>query len=84
MLSDYGIKSDTITLFCNNTSAINVSKNPVQHYTQNHFIHELVKDQIVTLEYVPIENQKVDLFTKSLDLFCFDYLWNSVIVCAFT
>ena len=30
-LHDYGITQDTMCVFCDNTSAINLSKNPVQH-----------------------------------------------------
>ncbi|XP_022863909.1 uncharacterized protein LOC111383947 [Olea europaea var. sylvestris] len=29
MLSDYGINQGTMTIFCDNTSAINISKNPI-------------------------------------------------------
>ena len=31
MLEDYGISQEGLTVFCDNTSAINISKNPVQH-----------------------------------------------------
>ncbi|KAG9442558.1 hypothetical protein H6P81_018412 [Aristolochia fimbriata] len=47
MLADYGFEQDTLTVFCDNTSAIDISKNPVQHsHTKHidiryHFIREL-------------------------------------------
>ena len=31
LLSDYGIAQDTMVVYCDNSSAINISKNPVQH-----------------------------------------------------
>ncbi|MGV8048425.1 Ty1/Copia family ribonuclease HI, partial [Mycobacterium kansasii] len=31
MLSDYGINQDSMVLHCDNSSAINISKNPIQH-----------------------------------------------------
>ena len=48
LLHDYGITQDTMCVFCDNTSAINLSKNPVQHSKskyieiQYHFIRDLV------------------------------------------
>ena len=36
LLRDYGILQDTICVFCDNTSAINLSKNPVQHSKSKH------------------------------------------------
>ena len=61
MLEDSGIVLDYLTLYCDNTSAINMSKNPLQHSRtkhidiRHHFIRELVKNKIVVLEYVETE-----------------------------
>lgn len=61
MLGEYGIDQATMTLFYNNMSAINISKNPVQHSKTKHtdikhyFIRDLVEKKIVTLEYVPTD-----------------------------
>ena len=60
-------------VFCDNTNAINLSKNPVQHSKSKHieifyhFIHDLVEDKIVCLEFIHADNQKADIFTKPLD-----------------
>ena len=73
LLHDYGITQDTICVFYDNTSAINLSKNPVQHSKSNHieiqyhFIRDLVEKKIVCLEFIHTNNQKVDIFTKPLD-----------------
>ncbi|XP_059599385.1 retrovirus-related Pol polyprotein from transposon RE1 [Vitis vinifera] len=74
MLRDYGIDQGTMVLFCDNTSAINISKNPVLHSRtkhidiRHHFIRDLVEDKVVSLEYVPTEGQIADILTKPLDV----------------
>ena len=73
LLHDYGITQGTMCVFCDNMSAINLSKNPVQHSKSKHikiryhFIRELVEEKTVYLEFINIDNQKADIFTKSLD-----------------
>lgn len=87
MLEDYGLPQGILTLYCDNTSAINISKNPVQHSRtkhidiRHHFIRDLVDEGIVSLEYLDTTNQKTDLFTKPLDYLRFDYLRKSIGVC---
>ncbi|XP_059441957.1 uncharacterized protein LOC132174295 [Corylus avellana] len=74
-------------VYCDNTSAINISKNPVQHShtkhidIRHHFIHDLVETQVVSLEFMPTEHQLADLFTKLLDGSRFEYLRNAIGVC---
>ena len=47
-LLDYGIRQEHLTIYCDNTSAINISKNLVQHFQtkhieiRHHFIREVV------------------------------------------
>ena len=73
LLHDYGITQDTMCVFCDNTSAINLSKNPVQHSKSKyieiryHFIQDLVEEKTVYLEFINIDNQKANIFTKPLD-----------------
>ena len=73
LLYDYGIPQDTMCVFCDNTSAINLSKNPVQHSKSKHieihyhFIWDLVEDKVVCLEFIHTDNQKANIFTKPLD-----------------
>ena len=73
LLLDYGICQKHLTIYCDNTNATNISKNPVQHSQtkhieiQRHSIHKLVKDGILTLEFINTNDQKADLFTKPLD-----------------
>ena len=55
MLADYGLEQDTLTLFCDNMSAINISKNIIQHSKtkhidiRHHFIRELVESKTIAL-----------------------------------
>jgi hypothetical protein len=49
LLCDYGFTQDTMVIHCDNTSAINISKNPIQHSrtkhinVRHHFIRDLVE-----------------------------------------
>lgn len=36
MLSDYGIRQDTMVVYDDNSSAVNISKNPIQHSSAKH------------------------------------------------
>ncbi|KAK2358620.1 gag-protease polyprotein [Trifolium repens] len=80
MLSEYNVEQDVLTLYCDNMSAINISKNPIQHSRtkhidiRHHFIKDLVEDKVVTLEHVATENQLADIFTKALDASKFETL----------
>jgi len=67
-------------LYCDNLSAINISKNPIQlsrtkHIDiRHHFIRDLVEEKIVTLEEVDTEEQLTYIFTKALDAKQFEKL----------
>ena len=75
-----------MVVYYDNSSAIDISKNPVQHFKTKHieiryhFIRDLVERNIVTLEYIPIERQNVDIFTKSLDRSKFETLRQVIVV----
>ena len=71
-LRDYGIKLDQIPILCDNTSAINPSKNPIQHSRtkhieiRHHFLRDHVKKGDVVIKFVFIENQLANIFAKPL------------------
>jgi len=73
MLNEYNLEQDVLTLHCDNLSANNISKNPIQHSRtthidiRHHFIRDLVEEKVVTLEHVDTEEQLADIFTKALD-----------------
>ena len=76
-------------MFCDNTSAINISKNLVQHSKtkhidiRHHFIRDLVYSNVLILEFVEMEKQFVDIFTKALDFVKFEFLRKSLGICSF-
>ncbi len=77
-LEDYGVKLDNIPIKCDNTSAINLTKNPVQHSKAKHieiryhFIRDHVQNGNICIEHICTEKQLADIFTKPLseDRFC--------------
>lgn len=61
ILSNYGLNQESMILYYDNTSAINISKNLVQHSRtkhiniRHHFIQELVKEKEIELNYTSTE-----------------------------
>jgi len=71
-LLDYRVKLVKIPLYCDNTSAINLTKNPIQHAkTKNieikhHYIRYHVQKGDCEIKFVKTKNQLAGLFTKPL------------------
>ena len=71
-LKDFGVCSGSVPILCDNTSAINISKNPVQHSKtkhieiRHHFLRDNVEKGNVSLEFCRSEDQLADIFTKPL------------------
>lgn len=72
-MTEFGFPPDCpTTLWCDNQSAIHISRNSVEHqWTKHieihmHFIRQMIQDGSLILEYIPIEEQVVDIFTKPL------------------
>ena len=86
LLHDYGISQEMISVFNDNTSVINLSKNLVKHSKSKHieilyhFIRDLVEDKIKSLEFIHMNNQKANIFTKPLDGPYFKSLHNTISV----
>jgi hypothetical protein len=80
-LQDIQVKYDEpISIFCDNTSAISISKNPVMHSKTKHipikfhFLWEQVTEKNIKLEYIGTKEQIADIFTKPLPRETFEYL----------
>ena len=75
-----------MVVYCDNSSTIDISKNLVQQSKTKHieikyhFIRDLVEGKIVALEYIPIERQNANIFTKPLDKSKFKTLRQVIVV----
>lgn len=72
--------TEPIVIFCDNTSAIDISKNPMMHTKTKHiaikyhYLRELVQDKEVRMEYVNTKEQLANIFTKALPREAHEYL----------
>nr|GEV43908.1 retrovirus-related Pol polyprotein from transposon TNT 1-94 [Tanacetum cinerariifolium] len=72
-LGDYDIHYKMVPIFCDNTSAIAISNNPVLHSRTKHidiryhFIRDHILKGDIELHFIPTEYQLADMFTKPLD-----------------
>ena len=68
------------TIYYDNTSAISLSKNLVQHSKVKHiplkyyYLRDQVANKKIKLEYVPTQEHIADIFTKPLRRDAFEYL----------
>ncbi|KAL2347276.1 hypothetical protein Fmac_001276 [Flemingia macrophylla] len=69
-LQDFRLKLEHIPLKCDNTSAINITKNPIMHSrtkhieVRYHFIRDHVEKGDCDMEFIETENKLADIFTK--------------------
>eukprot|EP00253_Pinus_taeda_P035870 PITA_35870 len=73
ILSEFGFEQQhPTTLWCDNQSAIQLCKDPVQHQRskhielQMHFIRKLIQDHVLEVQYCSTDDQVADIFTKAL------------------
>ncbi|GJS63922.1 hypothetical protein Tco_0678486 [Tanacetum coccineum] len=72
-LTDYDIIYEKVSIFCDNTSAIAISNNPVLHTRTKHIDirYHFIKDHILKgdteLHFIPTQYQLANIFTKPLD-----------------
>ncbi|GJT77824.1 hypothetical protein Tco_1044549 [Tanacetum coccineum] len=72
-LTDYDIIYEKVPIFCDNTSAIAISNNPVLHSRTKHidiryhFIRDRILKGDIELHFIPTQYQLADIFTKPLD-----------------
>ena len=71
-LLDYGIDCKDVSIFCDNTSAIAITQNPVLHSRtkhidiRHHFIRDHIEKKNLKIDHIPTENQIADILTKPL------------------
>ena len=80
-LQDLQVKFDEpIRIFCDNTNAINISKNFVMHsktkhiLIKYHFVREKITQKNIQIKYVGTKEPIVDIFSKPLTHEAFEYL----------
>eukprot|EP00253_Pinus_taeda_P012497 PITA_12497 len=73
ILSEFGFQQQhPTTLWCDNQSAIQLCKDPVQHRRSKHielhmhFIRKLIQDHVLEVQYCSTNDQIADIFTKAL------------------
>lgn len=80
-------QSKCTTVYCDNSSAIKLSKNPVVHGRSKHidvrfhFLRDLTKDGVVELVHCGLKDQIANIMTKSLKLEVFLKLRELLGVC---
>ncbi|XXG87673.1 hypothetical protein AAC387_Pa11g2303 [Persea americana] len=83
------IQGDDTTFFCDNSSTVELSKNPMLHGRSKHidvrfhFLRELTKDGVVKLVHCHTQEQIADIMTKPLKLDVFVKLRSLMGVCSF-
>ena len=71
-LKDFCVDIGCIPIYCDNTSAINIAKNPCQHKRtkhidiRHHFLRDNVEKGLISINFCASENQIADIFTKAL------------------
>ena len=77
-MEDFRITMNHISIKCDNTSTISLTKNSIQHSRtkhieiRHHFIRDHVQKGDVVIEFVDTLHHIADIFTKPLDIdrFC--------------
>ncbi|KAI4302222.1 hypothetical protein MLD38_038000 [Melastoma candidum] len=86
-LEDYGLSFAEIPIMCDNTSAIQLTRNPVYYSRskhielRHHFLRDNVQQGSVSVKYVNTDQQLADIFTKPVDQEKFFYLRNELGIC---
>ena len=76
-----------ITMLCDNSSTIKLSKNPIMHGRSKHidvrfhFLHDLTIDGVIELKHCVTQEQVADIMTKPLKLDAFIKLRESMGMC---
>ncbi|KAD5961638.1 hypothetical protein E3N88_13111 [Mikania micrantha] len=79
-----GKKLGLVEIYCDNTSTINLSKNPVMHRrtkhieVRYHFLRELVNKEEIKLVFCSSADQVADIMTKPIKLEAFEKLRGSM------
>lgn len=87
MLEGYGLSSNTLTLLFDNSSAIDISENLVQHSwtkhidIKHHFNRDSFEKNLVCISHTSTEYQLADICTKALNFKRFSNIRKSLDMC---
>ncbi|WZZ37877.1 hypothetical protein YC2023_034136 [Brassica napus] len=88
ILEEIGLAQREGTMvYCDNSSTIKLSKNPVLHgrskhiHVRFHFLRDLVNEGVINLEFCPTSEQFADIMTKAVKLEVFEKLRRKLGVC---
>jgi len=79
-LEDCQVNANRFPIYCDNTAAICLSKNPILHSRVKHieikyqFIRDYVQKGILDIQFIDIEHQWADIFSKPLTVERFDFI----------
>ncbi|KAK6149350.1 hypothetical protein DH2020_016875 [Rehmannia glutinosa] len=71
-LADYKCSFESVPIFCDNISTINIAQNPVHHNRtkhieiRHHFLMDCVSKRKIEISFVPSQDQLADIFIKPL------------------
>ena len=81
-LFDNNLHYDHIKIFCDNTSAIHMTKNVNQHRNiRYHFLRDHYEKEDIEINYVSTDFQLADIFTKPLDFNRFSFICDELNIC---
>ena len=67
-------------LYCDNKATISIARNPIHHdrikhaEVDRHFITEKLEKGVISIKYIPTDQEVADIFTKGLPRPAFDFL----------
>ncbi|KAD5960742.1 hypothetical protein E3N88_12214 [Mikania micrantha] len=88
-LLDYGLNFLDSPFYCDNEAALQIVKNPAQHFKSKHidirihFIRDCFKRKLMHLEKVHTDDNLANLFTKQFDTARFHHLLSSLKLISF-
>jgi len=83
-LNDFGILLNKIPILCDNTNAINLTKNVIMHVRtkhieiRHHFLREHISNGTCEIKFIGTDLQLADLFTEPLAKDRFNFLLNEL------
>jgi len=72
-LKDFSVDTECNPICCDNTSTINISKNPCQHKRtkhidiHHHFLRDNVEKWLISMNFCTTDKQIANIFTKALN-----------------